>query len=509
MQKFTTEEIKEEIEHDDDTNQEIDYISLFAKENKDFEPDGSESQRDTLSNSLNALQKALSEERNVSSRQLCKAIWHPAPISKAMITVSKGSHFHNMGHAVEGKMWLYPEECLFLTDRCSLSIQCHDVEMSLQHAYCEMIGGWLTLEKYQVYSYLKRIGFTVLRTQYSQSAQSSSNIMSTSSLSSQMQSTSQPLSHTNSTSHQLQPQRLHFSWLFNRLSSFIISPFIYITNLLNSSEPSTTKSTNNKEDTADQRGETLVGSGECETYEQVYKKLQIIESSSITHSLLHYNTTAEDDDYNIDFLVYKESAPVQFNGSSFEYLSFDMEVNKKRMVYHERQRLFYCGQFQDKVFTNEQLNNVALKLAEKTSSEFSTWSSYFVNPHKSVFGVGNYDINVLEMALREKDLEIQWFDVRKDIRSVIQFTDKSLFGLILNIPTTRFYFWTSYHWIAIKPFQYNEEPTEVYNLDSKLYHPEKFENLEEVYKFLESALYHKNGNLLLVKKKELNLAYTK
>lgn len=86
----------------------------------------------------------------VLSRQLCKAIWHGAPISKAMITVNKGAHFHNMGHAIKGEMWLYPEECLFLMDRCSLSMQYCGVDMSLQQAYCEIIGGWLTLEKYQV-----------------------------------------------------------------------------------------------------------------------------------------------------------------------------------------------------------------------------------------------------------------------------------------------------------------------------------------------------------------------
>jgi hypothetical protein len=67
-----------------------------------------------------------------------------------VITVSKGSHFHNMGHSIKGEMWLYPEESLFLMDRSSLSIQYRGVDMSLQHAYCEMIGGWLTLEKYQV-----------------------------------------------------------------------------------------------------------------------------------------------------------------------------------------------------------------------------------------------------------------------------------------------------------------------------------------------------------------------
>ncbi|RIA99080.1 Machado-joseph disease protein MJD [Glomus cerebriforme] len=177
-----------------------------------------------------------------------------------------------------------------------------------------------------------------------------------------------------------------------------------------------------------------------------------------------------------------------------------------REPYHERQSLWFCGQhtlnnlFQDEVFTKEQLDNIAIKLTKQTSLEVSTWSSYFINPHKSIFG-GNYDINVLEMALMNKDLEIQWFDVRKDIRTVIQFTDKTLFGLILNVPSSRFYFWTSYHWIAIKPFlnQDNGKAAEVYNLDSKLSGPKKFENLEEAYKYLESVMYSKNGNILLVK----------
>ncbi|GBB87917.1 hypothetical protein RclHR1_01440032 [Rhizophagus clarus] len=290
------EDITDEIEPDDDINQDIDYISLFAKErkrgggipkrgSKDFEPDGSEDQHDALTSSLNALQKALSEERNVSSRQLCKAIWHGTPISKAKITVNKGSHFHNMGHAVKGEMWLYPEECLFLMDRCSLSMQYCGVDMSLQHAYCEIIGGWLTLEKYQVYAYLKRIGFTVLRAQESQS-----NIINTSS---QSQSSAQSL--------QLQPQQSQLPWFLNRINSFIISPFIYITNLFNSSLvlPS------NKSNIEDK---SLVEPGECRTYEQAYKKLQIIESS-IMHC---HNITTENEDYNIDFLVYKESAPGKF-----------------------------------------------------------------------------------------------------------------------------------------------------------------------------------------------------
>ncbi|GBC05157.1 hypothetical protein RclHR1_06060015 [Rhizophagus clarus] len=168
--------------------------------------------------------------------------------------------------------------------------------------------------------------------------------------------------------------------------------------------------------------------------------------------------------------------------------------------YHERQSLWFCGQhtlnnlLQDKVFTKEKLDNIALELAKQVDL---TWRSYFINPHKSLLGVGNYDINVLEKALMNEGLEVQWFDDRKDIQTAIQFTDETLIGLILNVPTTRFYLWTSYHWIAIKSI--DNKITEIYNLDSKLSKPEKFKDETEVYKFLKSVI-HKNGNILLVKK---------
>ncbi|CAG8472873.1 13548_t:CDS:10 [Ambispora leptoticha] len=146
-------------------------------------------------------------------------------------------------------------------------------------------------------------------------------------------------------------------------------------------------------------------------------------------------------------------------------------------------------------YTKSELDGFAETLDKHTSPEAKTWLSYLINPHKSMFGLGNYDVNVLELALKKIGLEIQWFDFRKDIRTVIQFTDPTLFGLILNIPSIRFYFWRSNHWIAIKPFfqegKQQEDIAKVYNLDSKLSSPYEFENSEEVYKFLEGVVYHK------------------
>ena len=37
----------------------------------------------------------------------------------------------------------------------------------------------------------------------------------------------------------------------------------------------------------------------------------------------------------------------------------------------------------------------------------------FFNPHRSMLGLGNYDVNVLMAALQQKNLETVWFDKRK------------------------------------------------------------------------------------------------
>ena len=37
----------------------------------------------------------------------------------------------------------------------------------------------------------------------------------------------------------------------------------------------------------------------------------------------------------------------------------------------------------------------------------------FFNPHRSMFGTGNYDINVIMSALQSKDQEVIWFDKRR------------------------------------------------------------------------------------------------
>lgn len=89
---------------------------------------------------------------------------------------ARGVFYRTMGTAdSKNRMWLLPEEALWLLERGSLDIRWPSSEerhpgpndgvpMSLQAAYAILMGrSGLTLEKYQVFAGLKRTGYTVQR----------------------------------------------------------------------------------------------------------------------------------------------------------------------------------------------------------------------------------------------------------------------------------------------------------------------------------------------------------
>lgn len=110
----------------------------------------------------------------------------------AYVLHPKGIHFAKMGFVMSAKddpfgndalrgqrLWLLPEEVLYLLERGSLEARWpvgegeeedgQGLPMSLQGAYAMFVGdeeghgGALTLERYSVYAGLKRMGYTVLR----------------------------------------------------------------------------------------------------------------------------------------------------------------------------------------------------------------------------------------------------------------------------------------------------------------------------------------------------------
>ncbi|KAG9509082.1 Josephin-like protein [Fragariocoptes setiger] len=146
-------------------------------------------------------------------------------------------------------------------------------------------------------------------------------------------------------------------------------------------------------------------------------------------------------------------------------------------IYHERQSRQLCALhalnnlFQDpRAFTKNDLDLICKALSPR---------SRILNPHRSVLGLGCYDVNVIISALAKKSYEVIWFDKRKD-PSCLRLDN--IFGFILNVPNPLngnvftlplSYFpipdniWSSRkHWIAVRKIG-----TNYFDLDSKLVEP--------------------------------------
>src|SRR5438128_373355 len=88
------------------------------------------------------------------SRNLSTCIYHPSPINASLLTRIKGHNFlSSIGHAINGEIWLYPEETLWLMERGVMRVEFAGVPISLQQAYALMLDNsddGVSLEKYQV-----------------------------------------------------------------------------------------------------------------------------------------------------------------------------------------------------------------------------------------------------------------------------------------------------------------------------------------------------------------------
>lgn len=173
---------------------------------KDFEPIEAHAgaQSKALAQSREALFTALSAGiRGHSSKDHVRCIWRgtnrlfnqPDPIDPTQGSttrassrffpayvdgIAKGVLFSSIGrwNREKKRLDLMPEELLYLIERGTVECWSEDTEgtghgglpMSVQWAWAEIIGtGGLTLERYQVYGYLKRLGYIVLRKEHADS----------------------------------------------------------------------------------------------------------------------------------------------------------------------------------------------------------------------------------------------------------------------------------------------------------------------------------------------------
>lgn len=159
---------------------------------------------------------------------------------------------------------------------------------------------------------------------------------------------------------------------------------------------------------------------------------------------------------------------------------------KKKALYHEKQSLQRCALhtlnnlFQRKEFQKADLDVIAYELSPGS----------FVCPHKSMFGTGNYDVNVLMAALMTRHMVTKWWDRRNDPAEMEM---EGLFGLIVNRRTlTLFGLWESKHWFAIVNVD-----GEFYDLNSNLTEPRKFDSKEEMIVFMRKEL-ERGGEIIRV-----------
>lgn len=119
---------------------------------------------------------------------------------------------------------------------------------------------------------------------------------------------------------------------------------------------------------------------------------------------------------------------------------------------------------QDHIFSKKALDEIANSMSPDA----------LVNPHRNLFGLGNYDANVLVLALQQCGYDIVWCDKRKTVHEH-NLNFANILGFILNTLSRRHVLkiplpYAASHWIAFRRLTVHGE-SHYYNLDSKLRTP--------------------------------------
>ncbi|KAI5806715.1 tRNA-splicing endonuclease subunit sen54 N-term-domain-containing protein [Peziza echinospora] len=138
--------------------------ALPKRGEKDFEPDGTDLQDRVLRESRKAMHDALCGERIHTNKVHIEATWRPEK-QLAEVSIARGSHFKSIGRADSNAVtWLLPEETIYMVERGNLECWWEEgIPMSLQGVYASCLEYCGGLERYQVYAYLKRAGYILLR----------------------------------------------------------------------------------------------------------------------------------------------------------------------------------------------------------------------------------------------------------------------------------------------------------------------------------------------------------
>lgn len=105
----------------------------------------------------------ISEERVERLGNLVKASWIPSD-QIVELQAPAGKFWQTMGFSAEGKQYLLPEEALYLMECGNLLVFHQGLPLSIQDGY-EMFlsSACVSLQQYQVFGHLKRLGYVVHR----------------------------------------------------------------------------------------------------------------------------------------------------------------------------------------------------------------------------------------------------------------------------------------------------------------------------------------------------------
>ena len=171
-------------------------------------------------------------------------------------------------------------------------------------------------------------------------------------------------------------------------------------------------------------------------------------------------------------------------------------------MYHERQRWSLCGVhavnnvLQEPKYTKSDFDTVCLELAP---------DQHWLNPHRSMLGIGNYDVNVLMVLLERAKMQVQWQDGRKELETTDlkdYGKDASLFGLIVNFPSNSLWgrLTKGRHWCALL---WQPSTEQWINLNSDLKEPEPIGDMDDCAKQLKEWRSKQECHILMVKKTQV------
>ncbi|XP_023220219.1 tRNA-splicing endonuclease subunit Sen54-like isoform X1 [Centruroides sculpturatus] len=129
---------------------------------KGYIPTQSSKEKKRIESVIDEKVESLMEQRVIRSGDLQCAHWDPTR-KKAFILKAKGKFMHHVGERIDNKIALYPEEILYLMETCYLELLYNEMPQSIQEAYSLVLEEPEALEKFQVYSYLSRLGYIVVR----------------------------------------------------------------------------------------------------------------------------------------------------------------------------------------------------------------------------------------------------------------------------------------------------------------------------------------------------------